>query len=136
MKNFLNKRVDLAYIVISLFVTLIVVLIYCKASDAQEVKKVQNLTFVWDANTEKDLDGYRLYRSDTSGGYQFGKTFALATIGAGTETVVIDNVKPGYFVLTAFDKHGNESGPSEEAESLSPVDPSGLSITVIIEVNS
>ncbi len=136
MSDFLNKRIGLIYVFIFLVIALIGVLVYSDIANAQEAEKQQHLTFAWDANTEKDLAGYLLYRSDTPGVYTYGPGNALATIEAGTETTVLNNVKPGYFVLTAFDKHGNESGPSNEVESLPPGDPSGFKITVTIEVNS
>lgn len=103
-----------------------------RAATAAEI--VQELTFKWDANTEKDLTGYRLYRSDKSGEYVYGKDKAIATIPAGTETVKVKDLKPGYFVLTAFDTLGNESGPSVELESLAPIDPSNVTITVIVKI--
>lgn len=103
-----------------------------RAATAAEV--VQELTFMWDANTEKDLAGYRLYRSDKSGEYVYGKDKAIATIPAGTETVKVKDLKPGYFVLTAYDTLGNESGPSDELESLAPINPNNVTVTVIVKI--
>lgn len=73
-----------------------------------------NLTFEWDANTETDLAGYRLYMSSTSGQYishikQVGKVTTTTL-----ENVDIDPGEIIYFVLTAFDLDNNESGYSNE----------------------
>lgn len=78
------------------------------------------ITFQWDRNSENDLAGYRLYQSDTSGSYTYGPGKEVAEIKVISEdhpdTVTIINVPDGtwYWVLTAFDAHGNESGPSNE----------------------
>ncbi|GJQ58136.1 MAG: hypothetical protein D8M57_07490 [Candidatus Scalindua sp. AMX11] len=93
----------------------------------------QNITFGWEPNKEKNLAGYRLYRSDSPGKYAFGEKNAIATIKAGTHSVTVKSVKPGYFVLTAFDKEGNESGPSIELESLSLPNPKGGPIKTILK---
>lgn len=87
------------------------------------------VTFAWDANTEVDLQGYRLYRSDTSGGHVFGLSNCIVEIPAGTEIATDPNVPDGtwYWVVTAFDGSGNESGPSNEVfdtfDTKPPADP-------------
>ena len=72
--------------------------------------------FEWDANSETDLAGYRLYQSATPGSYVYGKGNEVAEIPAGTAELTLSNVPDGdwSWVLTAFDTHGNESGPSNE----------------------
>ena len=87
-------------------------------------------TFSWDANTETDLAGYHLYRSDTSGVYTLGSGW-IADIPAGTETFDYE-VPEGtwYFVMTAYDTTGNESGSSNEVsqttDTTPPDAPTGL----------
>ncbi len=95
-------------------------------------------TFTWDANTEPDLAGYHLYRSDTSGVYTLelidGRWVGsgwIADIPAGTET--FDYTVPEgtwYFVMTAYDTSDNESGPSNEVsqttDTTPPDPPTGL----------
>lgn len=83
---------------------LLVFTVPCWAADVQ---------FGWDANTETDLAGYRLYQSATSGAY--GSTF-ITEIPAGTQTYTQLGVAEGthFWVLTAFDIAGNESGYSNE----------------------
>jgi fibronectin type 3 domain-containing protein len=65
----------------------------------------------WDANSEADLAGYKIYMSQTSGTY----TTPTATLG---EVVLWDsaNLPDGiyYFTITAFDDSGNESVKSDE----------------------
>ena len=96
-----------------------------------------NVTFVWDANTESDLAGYRLYQSQMSGSYPDPH---VAEIPAGTETVTINDVPDGtyYWVLTAFDTDENESGYSNEVtanlDTLAPGAPVNVIIQVIIKV--
>ena len=99
-----------------------------------------NVTFEWDANSETDLAGYRLYQSQTPGVYTFGDGNQVASILTGTETVTITGVSDGvyYWVLTAYDTHGNESGPSNEVtanlDTLAPGSPTTVTITIIIKV--
>jgi len=77
-----------------------------------------DITFEWDANTEENLAGYRLYMSNTSGVYEYGveSNNYIASIEAGTEAYEQQDVPAGthYWVLTAYDTEGNESGPSNE----------------------
>ncbi|MBW1858138.1 MAG: hypothetical protein JRI42_07705 [Deltaproteobacteria bacterium] len=86
-------------------------------------------TFGWDANTEVDLAGYRVYQSDESGVYVFGTEspnfVAEIPCGMGDETcceyLKVASPGPGHwYVGTAFDLYGNESLPSNEIESLPP----------------
>lgn len=97
-----------------------------------------NVSFRWDANTETDLAGYRLYQTETSGVYIYGDGNQVATIPAGTEEVTLADVTDGqhYWVLTAYDMSGNESGRSNEVstiiDSVPPAPPGGLSIWEII----
>ena len=74
---------------------------------------VYAVDFSWEANTEVDLAGYRLYGSNESGVYQIGKGEELVEVLTGTELVTVETDLE-YFVLTAFDKSGNESKPSIE----------------------
>jgi fibronectin type 3 domain-containing protein len=66
----------------------------------------------WNANTESDMSGYRVYRSMTTG--QYGAP--VAVVSRTSTSVVIDNLQPGthYFVITAVDGAGNESARSDE----------------------
>jgi predicted phage tail protein len=70
-------------------------------------------TLTWNANTESDLDSYRIYRSTTPGVYGA----ALATVPAGIVTYQATGLQTGttyYFTVTAIDTAGNESPRSNE----------------------
>ena len=110
--------------------------LWASISDAQEITKDVELTFAWDANSETDLAGYRLY--DVS-----APTDAIFDIPAGTETTIQTlSATEGEkcFHLTAYDTAGNESDPSNVAcasfnfEPGSPVNLEVL-VKIIISVN-
>lgn len=62
------------------------------------------------------LSGFHVYYGQTSGDYANKVTLD----NAGMSTFVIDNLSAGrwYFVVTAFDRNGIESNPSEEGSKL------------------
>ena len=89
----------------------------------------ERITLGWDPNTESDLAGYRLYTSSTPGQYTLvGKNPSLTptnppasyvkSIAKPAITMTADMIGTEgqviYFVLTAFDTAGNESGISNE----------------------
>jgi hypothetical protein len=74
----------------------------------------------WNKNTEADFSHYRIYR-DTVTILIYDST---KMIGETPDTVFYDNLPPVnhetrfYYVITAFDKQGNQSYPSEEINVL------------------
>jgi len=68
----------------------------------------------WNDNTEPDLDGYNVYRSETSGSY--GAPLAFVTESAYVDNDVV-NGTTYYYVVTAVDQTSNESGNSNEASA-------------------
>lgn len=69
----------------------------------------------WKANGETDLAGYKVYRSTTPGKYE--QKDAIAMVKANVITYQATGLQFGktyYFVVTAFDIAGNESGYSNE----------------------
>lgn len=118
------------------FVLIFAGLVFAGSSHIAHCAETQNITFEWQPNSESDLAGYRLYRSTASGKYLFGKNNALLEIPAGTQKATIKTIEPGYFVLTAFDKDGFESEPSNELETFSPIKPNNFSITIVIKVEA
>jgi len=73
-----------------------------------------SLIATWDANSESDLAGYKLYYGAESGNY-------TKTIDVGDTTAYqVNNLTVGetyYFVVTASDSSGNESAPSTEVSA-------------------
>ena len=71
-----------------------------------------DVTFEWDANTEPDLAGYKLYSGNESGVYD---PATVVDVGKVT-THVLSNVADGkwFWALTAYDASGNESKKSNE----------------------
>jgi parallel beta-helix repeat protein len=81
----------------------------------------------WADNTEPDLASYSVYRSETGGG-----PYSLVTDGVTGSQYTDTGLSGGttyYYVVTADDTSGNESGYSSEA-SATPSDPPALSVHV------
>ena len=73
------------------------------------------LDITWDANTEPDLDGYDLYRSDTGADLTFTKVNTDRITGTTyTDTGLEDNTTY-YYMLKAVDDEGLESEYSDQA---------------------
>ncbi|CAI4032532.1 hypothetical protein DNFV4_02962 [Nitrospira tepida] len=72
-----------------------------------------SVTLTWNANTEQDLGGYKIYRATSSGAYGA----PIATINGNVTSYVASGLPTGttyFFVVTAFDNSGNESSYSNE----------------------
>jgi len=85
----------------------------------------------WANNSESDLAGYNVYRSTTSGA-GYGKiNGALVSASAFTDTGVT-NGTTYYYVVTAVDTSGNQSGDSNEASATpqAAAAPTGLTAEV------
>ena len=105
---------------------------------------VTNVSFQWDANTEPDLAGYKIYRSQTSGVYDLANpvmtipcTVNDTSCTQTTEMEVPDGI--WYWVATAYDSEGNESGFSNELtrtfDTQAPNSPGSFTITVTVRVD-
>src|SRR5262245_55847390 len=72
-------------------------------------------SLAWTANTEGDLQGYRVYYGSSSGSY-FQQTGGGVDAGQATQFVVNGLVagQTYYFALSAYDSAGNESALSNE----------------------
>lgn len=77
-----------------------------------------SLTAIWDANTENDLAGYKIYYGESSGDYSI-------IIDVGLDTTFTDNYFiPGqeyFFAVTAYDSSGNESDFSKEVSAVAKI---------------
>lgn len=95
-----------------------------------QATRTVNLEFQWNqaaADTQPGggLDGWKLYRSATSGGpYTLIATITYngtpASVYTATESIPspVGEERRWFFVLTAYDKAGNESAYSNEASAL------------------
>ena len=83
------------------------------SSASTTTPKTANATVSWNANTESDLAGYRIYVGTRSGSYGFVGPFEVTK---GT-SFTVPNLPLGttyFFAVSAFDKSGNESAKSAE----------------------
>jgi hypothetical protein len=70
----------------------------------------QNVTLQWDANTETDLAGYKIYYGTASGVY------GTPVVSGTSTTYTVTGLAAGtyYFAVTAYNTSGLESGYSNE----------------------
>ena len=83
----------------------------------------------WNANTEPDLAGYRLYVGQAPG--QYGEPVDVGNVTGHVMEITPEYGATYYFALTAYDTSGNESGYSDEAtcfgpDGVKPEKPTGL----------
>lgn len=113
-------------------VILLLSLSFVHADEPMQVK------LAWDPSTSVDVVGVRLYKTTIPGQYTYGADHCAVDIPVGIETGTITIVGDGlyYFVATAYDASGNESGSSNEVSQLidttPPDSPTNLFITIII----
>ena len=99
------------------------------------------------ADDHAGFRGWKLYSSATAGGpyTQVGGdilfTAAQTTYTHQTQIVVPDNAETTlYFIVKAFDKKGNPSGPSNEVshtfDFVGPPAPGNLNITLVVTVKT
>lgn len=90
----------------------------------------EQVTFTWDANTEPDLKGYKMYISDSVDG-EF--TFKATT----DVNEITEDIEPNtYVAFTAYDKNLNESEKSEVwfYENEPPSAPVNIRIPIDIKI--
>jgi hypothetical protein len=105
--------------------------------------QAMNVTFTWDANTESDLAGYKVYYGTSSGGPYTGTGATQGSspvviplsflVNAGLPEYTLNNVPNStyYFVLTAYDSEGLESGYSNQVAASPPVTQYQLTASVV-----
>ena len=124
-----------------------VLLVFCLIIPSALTQTVDvDITFAWEQVMAVDLDGWRMYVSNTAGGpyTQLGPDFVYDGTPLPTYTNIFTATAPGssettfYFVVTAYDTDANESGYSNEVshtvDLLSPDSPTNLRITFIFKV--
>jgi len=101
-----------------------------------------NVTLMWDANTETDLAGYKIYYKVAQGGEPYDGTGIIE----GDSPIDVGNVtefnltgldlknKNYYFVATAYNTSGFQSGYSNEVTTTPPGIPQGVRVKVTVEV--
>ena len=101
-----------------------------------------DVTLAWDANTESNLAGYKIYYNLTQDGEPYNGTGATE----GDSPIDVGNVTEfslhGFpddasvrFVATAYNDQGLESGYSNEViGSLAPANPQGMLISAIEKI--
>lgn len=67
-------------------------------------------TYAWDLNSEPDVDGYRIYFRETSG----GENIFFFNIDHPNNSLTVLDIPDGYYVIRAYDTEGNESADSNE----------------------
>jgi K319-like protein/Big-like domain-containing protein len=88
----------------------------------------QSVTLAWDANTDPNLAGYRVYRSQQSGVYSSSLNGALLTAASFTDSTVQAG-RTYYYVVTAISTTGLESGYSGEAQAIIPLSVTNIAPT-------
>lgn len=73
-----------------------------------------NAVLTWDANSESDLVGYRVYYGTSPGNYQQARGEGIVVYGTSYTVTGLASGMTYYFTLTAFDSSGNESDYANE----------------------
>lgn len=91
-------------------------------------------TLTWTANTESDLQGYKVYRATTSGAYVKGQAFAqVGVLAAPSYTTPQLANGTWFFVVTAF--NGNQPTVCQPPNFPQPCNESGFSNEVSVTIN-
>ena len=94
---------------------------------APALSSAAQVTLAWDANTEPDLAGYKLYYGNSSGSYQFSVDVGNVT------SYTLSGLLEGqiyYFAATAYNVSQNESGFSNEvSKAIADVTPPTVLMT-------
>lgn len=82
-----------------------------------EAVAAQSVALAWNANSESDLAGYRVYYGTTSRVYGIHLEVAIPAVASTTVSASVTGLQPGqryYFAVTALARDGFESGYSQE----------------------
>lgn len=80
--------------------------------------QAEQVTLAWDANTESDLAGYKIYKGVVSADYDNS-----IDVGNITTRIILNLIQGEtyYFAATAYDTSGNESIYSDEISYTVPI---------------
>ena len=92
------------------------------ATDVRVTAAGNVVTLAWDPNTETDLAGYNVYQGTKTGG-PYTKIGSVGVMTAPTFVVTESLNGSYYYVVTAFNTGGAESGYSNEVSTVINVPP-------------
>ena len=111
------KKLWVLFICLLISICVFIVLVFSDAKGAHAAE----VSLQWDANTEADLAGYKVYSGTTSGEYGMPAIVPLASLttpsAPGYTVTALDPSKRWYFVVTAYDTEGLESDYSNEVST-------------------
>ena len=90
-----------------------------------------SVTLQWNANTETDMAGYRVYQD----GEKIADIACMASDTACCTWTSGELNEPHEWYVTAYDTDGFESGPSNTVDSYPPNVPENLNISINITIN-
>ena len=95
------------------FLVCLFLLVTMACSSTGPTPTSETATLTWDANSEQDLQGYKIYLATTSGGY--GAPIATLPIDVTSYTVTgLETGTTYFFAVTAYNSSGAESPFSNE----------------------
>ena len=99
---------------------------------ASQSPNFDTVTLEWNANTESDLGGYKLYATQNTNLWTYVKSVGLVT----ETTLLLPDQGTWYFTLTAINTGGLESLPSNIAVYTTPVSPAKPTLLRIISATA
>jgi len=82
-------------------------------------QQTHSVALTWNASTSPTVAGYNIYRSTVSGS-SYAKINSLLNPGLSYTDATVQNAKTYYYVTTAVDASGGESGFSNEVSTVIP----------------
>lgn len=111
---------------------LIALLVAIGFTAASQSPNFDTVTLEWNANTESDLGGYKLYATQNTNLWTYVKSVGLVT----ETTLLLPDQGTWYFTLTATNTGGLESLPSNIAIYSTPVSPAKPTLLRIISATA
>ena len=111
---------------------LIALLVAIGFTAASQSPNFDTVTLEWNANTESDLGGYKVYATQNTNLWTYVKSVGLVT----ETTLLLPDQGTWYFILTATNTGGLESLPSNIAIYSTPVSPAKPTLLRIISATA